>query len=322
MKPGGKKRRRWRIIRRLVFVFLFGLIALWGTVNLFFSISWGTDLIAERIEKRLGLPCELESVTWTPWGGVRVKDFVMKPDNDSGFSGEILRVDTVTVDLSWFSLVQRKKRFERMEISGVTGEVSIEFLKSLLKKNAVSSAQEPRIVDSDPEESSPTSPSEAAPSKEDEQSEAVSQQEGPKENPNLPVTPVDDFEGVIVFEDVNIALTSLEHPELSLAVENLEGEVPVWGVEREGYFGFAALHARGQMVLGKEEIPVKWKEQFIRIDDHDLKVAGLDLKMNLAIRVSQGLPVGLQVVAPKQQIDFSSIFGEKKSPISIKTICL
>ena len=133
MKPGRTKRRRWPNFRRLVFVVLFGLIAFWGTLNLFFSISWGADLIAGRIEKRLGLPCDLESVTWTPWGGVMVRDFVVKPGDDSGFLGEILRIDTVRVDLSWVSLVQRKKRFERLEISGVTGEVSIELLKVLLK---------------------------------------------------------------------------------------------------------------------------------------------------------------------------------------------
>ena len=52
------------------------------------------------------------------------------------------------------------------------------------------------------------------------------------------------------------------------------------------------------MVNGEEIIPVKWKGQFIRIDEHELKVVGLNLKMNLAIRISQGLPVGLQVVGP------------------------
>jgi len=72
------------------------------------------------------------------------------------------------------------------------------------------------------------------------------------------------------------------------------------------------------MVNGEEIIPVKWKGQFIRIDEHELKVVGLNLKMNLAIRISQGLPVGLQVVAPNQQVDLSPIFGEEKSPVGIE----
>ena len=69
----------------------------------------------------------------------------------------------------------------------------------------------------------------------------ISRKEEPRESPDFQASPVDDFEGVIVFEDVNLALTSLEHPELSIAVEDLEGELPVWGAAREGHVGFAAL---------------------------------------------------------------------------------
>ena len=79
-----------------------------------------------------------------------VRGFVVKPGDDSGFLGEILRVDTVRVDLSWVSLVQRKKRFERLEISGVTGEVSIELLKVLLKKNVVSETQQRGLEENTP----------------------------------------------------------------------------------------------------------------------------------------------------------------------------
>ena len=317
MKPGRPKRGHWRIVRRLVLVLLFGLIAFWGTLNLFFSISWGADLIAGRIEKRLGLPCDLASVTWTPWGGVMVRDFVVKPGDDSGFLGEILRIDIVTVDLSWVSLVQRKKRFERLEISGVRGEVSIELLKVLLKKNVVSEAQQRGSEENAPGDSPNTSPPGRTPQKENEEDEVISTREEPRESPNFQASPVDDFEGVIVFEDVNLALTSLEHPELSIAVEDLEGVLPVWGAEREGRVGFTALHAGGEVVNGEEIIPVKWKGQFIRIDEHELKVVGLNLKMNLAMRISQGLPVGLQVVAPNQQVDLSPILGEDRSPVNI-----
>ena len=318
MKPGRPKRRRWRIVRRLAFVLLPGPIALWGTFNLFFSISWGTDLIAGRIEKCLGLPCDLESVTWTPWGGVMVRDLVVKPGDNSGFSGEILRIDTVTVDLSWVSLAQRKKRFERLEISGVTGEVSIELLRVLLKKNVVSEAKQ-RGPEENAHGNSPNiSPSGTIPQKENEEDGMISEKEEPRESPGFQASPVDDFEGVIVFEEVNLALTSLEHPELSIAVEDLEGALPVWGAEREGHVGFTALHAGGERVNGEEVIPVKWKEQFIRIDEHEFKVVGLNLKMNLAIRISQGLPVGLELVVPNQQVDLSSIFGEEKSPVDIE----
>ncbi|MCH1508809.1 MAG: hypothetical protein L7T84_06375 [Akkermansiaceae bacterium] len=318
MKPNRPRRRRWRIVRRLVLVVLVGLIAFWGTFNLFFSASWGADLIAGRIEKRLGLPCDLESVTWTPWGGVMVRDFVVKPGDDSGILEEILRVDTVRVDLSWVSLVQSKKRFERLEISGVTGEISIELLKVLVKKNLVSETQQRGSEENTLGDSPNTSPSGTTPQKENKEGEVISKKGEPRESPDFQASPVDDFEGVIVFEDVNLALTSLEHPALSIAVEDLEGELPVWGAEREGHVGFAALHAGGEMVNGEEIIPVKWKGQFIRIDEHELKVIGLNFNMNFAIRISQGLPIGLRVVAPNQDVDFPPIFGEEKSPVGIK----
>ena len=313
MKPGGQKRRRWRIVRRLVFVFIFGLLAIWGTTNLFFSISWGTRLVASRIEKRVGFPCSLESVTWTPWGGVVVRDFVVTPKTGSGFGGEILRVDTVKLDPSWFSLMQRKKRFERLEISGVNGEVSIELLRSLLKSDPLPQASAPPEKEAVPDES-PVA---------DEKTQGTKKQPAPaespgsqKEAPRNQIRPVDDFEGVVVLRDVNLALTSQRFPGLSIAVESMEGELPVWGRDRKGAIGFSALHLGGEMV-GGEEVHVHWKNQMLRVEHHQMKVAGLDLNMNLALRLVRGLPLGIQIEAPNQQVDFSSLFGESPSPISI-----
>jgi len=298
---------------------LLGLISLWGAVNLLFSISWGTELIAGRIEKRLGLPCELESATWTPWGGVVVKDFVVTPEENSGFSGEILRVDTVKIDLSWFSLMQRKKRFERLEIAGVTGEMSLELLKSLLKKNVIT--EEPKLLEKEnvPEETSDAPPSETPPGKEKKDRERVTEEDKETELPDLPVEPVDNFEGVIVFRDVNLALTSLKYPALTMSVENLEGELPIWGGERENQVAFSALRV-GEWGAGEMEVPVVWKGTSLEVDQHVLKIAGLDLRVTLILRIARGLPFGIQVEAPDQQIDFSPIFGSEKSPVSIEKL--
>ena len=100
-----------------------------------------------------------------------VRDFVLKPGDDSGFLGEVLRIDTVTVDFSWVSLVQRKKRFERLEISGVTGEVSIELLKGLLKKNVVSEAHQRGSEENTHGNSPNISPSGTIPQKENKEGE-------------------------------------------------------------------------------------------------------------------------------------------------------
>ena len=106
-----------------------------------------------------------------------LRGFVVKPGDDSGFLGEILRIDTVTVDLSWVSLVQRKKRFERLEISGVTGEISVELLKVLLKKNVISETQQRGSEENTPRDSPDTLPSGTTPQKENKEGEVISKKE-------------------------------------------------------------------------------------------------------------------------------------------------
>ena len=262
----------------------------------------------------MGLPCELESMTWTPWGGVVVSDFVIRPTEGSGFGGEILRVKTIELDPSWISLAQKKKRFERLEFSGVTGDVSIEFLKTLIGSSAPpvvqNTAPQPKTLDQSP-------PPDENPSEDPAGTEGRETQTGKKESPVAHVQPVEDFEGTIVFKDVNLVLRSIRFPDYSVAVEAMEGEFPVWGREREGKLIFAALYLGGEMVNGPEELPVRWRDGFLGIDDHSIKIAGLDVELVVAMRMARGLPLGIQFNAPRQQVDFSPLFGEGKSPVSI-----
>ena len=47
----------------------------WACMNLFFSTVLGTRIICNKIEQKTGLPCQLESVTWSPWMGVAMNKF-------------------------------------------------------------------------------------------------------------------------------------------------------------------------------------------------------------------------------------------------------
>ena len=79
----------------------------WAGMNLFFSTSLGTRIVSNKIEQKTGLPCQLESVTWSPWRGVAVNKFQVFVPEKLGPKNLLFSVDEIRIDLSWISLLKK-----------------------------------------------------------------------------------------------------------------------------------------------------------------------------------------------------------------------
>ena len=112
-KCRGLWRRRW--LRRLSGLLILSPFLLWGLGNLFFSTSLGTGLLANRVEEKIGFPCEIGSVRWTPWNGVLVKDVsVLAPrTTELDIGHPLAKIDEVRVDGKWKSLMAGEAGFLR-----------------------------------------------------------------------------------------------------------------------------------------------------------------------------------------------------------------
>jgi len=292
-------------------------------LNLWLATSWGTGFFERKIEARLGLPCTIGAISWSPWAGVQVRNLRLMPPRDTGENLEILKIESVNVDLSWRSLAKGQKRFQRLEIHGVTGEVSLELLQSLAARGQATErpgSADPVEVPTAPvmadNTESPSGPSPEVPPKPSPVDQGAPE---PAES-DLKVVPVDDFEGGVAFERVNLRLYSRRFPGVSVGVADVSGEIPIWGGDREGLLTIGDLELGKRFHSQRIEVPVILKDRFLKVDDYQVKLFGLDLSFTAALWMVQGLPYGVQLNLPSQQMDLTPIYLDGEPPFTIGTL--
>jgi hypothetical protein len=300
-------------------------VLLWGCLNLLFSTSLGAGLLCDKIEQRTGMPCRLESATWSPWAGVTISQFRVFAPDDKDQKEAFLSVGETRVDLSWSSLLEGQKRWERLEVDELDVHVSIETLRGILARSVKAPAQSPGGVQPPNENLVPDPAPDPAP---DPEVQSVDQKttERPVVREDAPVKPekesstsmaVDDFEGLVVVSNARVEIYSERVPSLSLTLEKIEGEIPLWGGIRKGEISCEKIGISEGISEEGLTIPLEWNARSLSVMEHSLKVFGLDLKLSAVVKVAPGFPLGFQLDLPDQQLDLSSIFRGRKSPVSI-----
>lgn len=305
-------------------------VLLWGLLNLFFSTAWGTGVLEERIGKRIGLECEIDSVTWSPWAGVFVRDFKILPPPESKQEKGMVTIGEIQVDLSWASLLKGEKRWERLEVRKIEAEISVEMVRAILARDEKPTVAATVLVGETQTEPKPpkilggervpgAEPSTDLPPIADQGNKGEKTSK-PVADPLVESIPLDDFEGVIVFSDARFRLYSENVPMLAITLDDLGGEIPVWGAEREGEVEVGLFQLGERFAEKSLTIPVQWKDRSLTITEHSLKLFGLDLKLSAGVVLQGGLPVGLELELPAQQVDLSSVFLDQKSPVEVASL--
>ena len=316
--PGGKRRRV------LVVASVFPIFA-WGVLNLFFLTATGRGIVEKKISERFRVECRIGGLSWSPWAGVTISEVSLLPPEGCGQEEALAVVDEIALDLSWLSLAAGEKRWDRLEVHGVRVNLSVEALRAVMARfeapvpvrTEVPQETDQRLT----QEETPEEPEERP---EDQVREAEKTAQKSEEKADevdfSPVQPVDDFEGVVVFADVNFRFFSLRAPELAVVVERLEGEVPLWGGERQGRVEVGEV----RLAAGSEELsesalslPVVWRDREVVVDSGVMKVFGLDLRARALVRMAPGFPFGIQIDLPNQDLDFSPFFQRGPSPLEI-----
>lgn len=245
-------------------------------------------------------------------------DLEITSSDVEGSSFRVFKIDRIEIDLSWRSLIKGEKRFDRVEVVGVEVDLSLESLKSLMKsrEEAIVTAvpDDLEVVDDGSHPNKPLDP--ADPKTEDSSFEAPAIDQQPNDQRAVTIAPVDDFEGLVVFKDVKARIYSEAVPEFELRFDNFSGEIPLWGQERKGQVHFEGLRIGND---GSEEslsIPIVWKEGVLQMNEPEMHVLGLRFNINAVLRFSSGLPFGVQVKVPEQQIDFTSL-RKNAPPVNI-----
>ncbi|MDA7876607.1 hypothetical protein N9A89_00905 [Akkermansiaceae bacterium] len=309
---GAGRPRRFR--RWLLRIILVPLILL-GLGNLFLATPWGTGLVERQIEKRFSLPCEIGSISWTPWGGGKIHAFEVALPDSGGEEISLATIDEVVIDPSWLSMLKGRKRFERVEVRGLEFDLAVESLKSLLKsRGATVPIVSEQVPSTEKKKNVPT----IAPK--------TSEKETPKQDPvarpsprkpeRPDIVPIDDFEGSLVLHDVKVRLYSRSVPQAEVAFEDLSGEIPLWGKERSGQLDFEGLRIGSDGSREALTLPIKWSDGFLKITEPELHVLGLHFNLDAALGFAAGLPFGIHLKVPQQRVNFTSL-RENAPPVDI-----
>ena len=291
-----------------------GLVA----ANVLFATSAGTGMIERRIESRLRVGCKIEQVSWWPWAGIAVSNLRLLAPEGARQETDLVTIDEITIDPSWRSLFQGKKRWERLAIRGVTVDLSLEALKEVMAQDEIRAGQK---VPGGKEAGGVATASESGEEVKPERTATEAKREGVADEeagaPDDPIEAVDDFEGVVVFSEVKVRVYSVRMPDQALVIDGMEGEIPLWGEDRTGVLKLARLALGNLSEEHDLEIPVRWLNRTVTLDSGVIKLFGLEIALKAVLRAAPGFPVGVQVDLPPQDADLSPMFVDRPSPLEL-----
>ncbi|MDA8975322.1 hypothetical protein N9F50_01915 [Akkermansiaceae bacterium] len=301
--------RRSRLLRRTVVVLFCLPLVLWALGNFIGATSPGTGFFEKQIEKRLGFSSEISSLSWTPWGGVKVHHLTLFSE---GGDESLVEVDLIQIDPSWSSMLKGEKRFDELLIEGVQMDLTLEKLKKMMAARSSTS----KAVDQPKEkkiEIEQVNDEKVAVKK-------VDRPEGDKKKPvsegrkAAPVIPIDDFQGLITLRDVNVKLSSENSPDLAVTFSDIKGEIPLWGKERSGKIVFSGIQIGKDGNEERLELPIKWSGGVVKFEEPKVHLLGVRLGLSGSLRLVHDLPYGLVVDLPSQRINFTSM-GKNAPPL-------
>ena len=294
----------------------------WAGLSLFFSTALGTRIICNKIEQKTGLPCQLESVTWSPWMGVAMNKFQVFVPAELGKKTLLFSVREIRIDVSWISLLKGKKRWERLEINQLDVNVAVETLREIVARPMDNSSRSAVAEQPPSQDELPHSDPESQPADQKTEETPLVQSDVPAKGRGLNMTsiPVENFEGEIIISNAKVRIFSERAPDFAVTLNQIKGELPLWGSAREGEISCGEIRITEEISEVGLRIPVVWGDRSLAVIEHSLKVFGLDFELSAAVKLAAGLPVGLQVSLPDQQVDLSSVFREQESPLSVSNL--
>ncbi|MDC0614137.1 hypothetical protein OAP08_06575, partial [Akkermansiaceae bacterium] len=234
----------------------------------------------------------------------------------------LFSIREIRIDVSWISLLKGKKRWERLEINQLDVNVAVETLREIVARPMENPSRSAVVEQPASQDELPHSDPESQPADQKTEETPLVQSDVPAKGRGLNMTsiPVENFEGEIIISNAKVRIFSERAPDFSVTLNQIKGEIPLWGSAREGEISCGEITITEEISEVGLRIPVVWGDRSLAVMEHSLKVFGLDFELSAAVKLAAGLPVGLQVSLPDQHVDLSSVFLEQESPLSVSNL--
>jgi len=301
---------RLKKLRRLAVVLLMLPLALWLVLSLFLSTSLGTGVITSRIEKKIGLRCELSRAGWTPWSGFFAKDLVLSSPDDFSPACEVLRVEEIALDPLWKDVLRKRVGFENLVVESAEMNLPIELLKYLAQKD-----QGPVLQQLPPESVKVPLQPEKKETSPDKKTGDPAKPVDPKvvQEPKAPEPQVavvlPDPGSFVSLKNFSLRLYSIKEPNVNLAFTGLSSSFPLSGGPGEGALEIEAVTLGQGALFENLAIPLVWDGRSLVMEEQALEAHEFRFALSAALSPVAGFPYGIRLNVPEQSLDLTRETG-------------
>ncbi|MDA7658893.1 hypothetical protein N8620_02190, partial [Akkermansiaceae bacterium] len=174
------------------------------------------------------MPCQLESVTWSPWMGVAMNKFQVFVPAELEKKTLLFSIREIRIDVSWISLLKGKKRWERLEINQLDVNVAVETLREIVARPMGNPSRSAVVEQPASQDELPHSDPESQPADQKTEETPLVQSDVPAKGRGLNMTsiPVENFEGEIIISNAKVRIFSERAPDFSVTLNQIKGEIP------------------------------------------------------------------------------------------------
>ena len=297
--------------------------------NLWLMSPWGTNTAEKKLQERLGLECEIGSMTWSPWNGITLKRLrVFMPSEDEQV---IVDVESVAVLPYWKPLLRRQLNLREISVNQPRVELAVEMLTALpadsdliekpppippaLAANQVQLIPEAQVAaqaqtTAQAEVKAKVSLADYAEvlQRPSLASRLLAQQKPPQKVPAKPLEkrPPAGAPMRVLVKDGSIRLFSMSKDMDLLNVNQVSIDLPLSGEDADGFIELAGMKVPNVAYLPDFKQKVVWKRPRLEIEEQevDLGFAKLHTRIQLGVKSTQSrLPFLVDVVIRPQQVE-------------------
>jgi hypothetical protein len=240
--------------------------------------------IEQKITARLGLTCQLDHASWSPWNGISLTGItVSQPAQlQATIAHPLAHIRAVIIAPVWRAWLRGRLEIHTVDLDSPELNIPIELLAQIAKPPVPQASPPPLplppVVQAVPP-TAPAPPALAAPP-------AVVTKPADKVAPPLPAQPT----GWVYFKNASIAVISSHSGTPLVALKNATGALPIAGDTAQSSIKIADISLLGQPTFSGFTAQFKWQPPLLELLPLELNFPGGKVFVNGQLIANGGLP--------------------------------
>lgn len=300
---------RSRLIKLAIWLLILPII-LFGLSNLWLESSWGTDIAEGELEARTGMDWEVHGMSWSPWGGVNIKEAVMLQPEElrEDIDQPLLEVQRITVQPYWRQLLRGEMKLREVSVDSPQITVAVEMLAALtsnVSRPRVAQASQKSVVEQPKVQ--PTTPKHPRPQS------ANNKKPKPKKKPVVspqdtqPERPAAGLPLRVLVKNASVNVLSVVKDLELLGSSGVDLNLPLAGEDTEGMIHISELNIPGVETIRDVEQVVVWKRPYLEMEEQIFELGGVKLRGITQLGVLRGFPFLIDLVIDPQELESLSL---------------